>query len=244
MVRPTDKEWIELRKKFVLYRVQRMNDVDLSIFQFDYDNTWMSFFLDANDHVYSRYGMRDEKDPEGRLSIEGFKKTARRVLAAHADRPADPPPREHKPVYPRDLFEVKGGGCLHCHQVWEGMRRQLRRDKKDLPESLIYVYPLPENIGLELSVDEGNLVLAVRARSPAAQGGIRKGDRLESIGDVPILAQGDVMFALHNAPAAGKLSIQFRRDGLTQQADLELPPGWRKNDVSWRRSLQKEKLVK
>ena len=35
-----------------------MNHVDLARFEFDYDTTWTSFFLDADLNVYSRYGGR------------------------------------------------------------------------------------------------------------------------------------------------------------------------------------------
>ena len=41
VVRPTDNELAELLGEFICVRILTMNGVDLSVFQFDYDVTWM-----------------------------------------------------------------------------------------------------------------------------------------------------------------------------------------------------------
>ena len=43
-----DKEIIELCKDFVLLRMTYLRGVNIAIFEYDYDMTWMSFFLDAD----------------------------------------------------------------------------------------------------------------------------------------------------------------------------------------------------
>jgi len=70
-----------------------MNGVDLARFDFDYDNTWQAFFLDAELNVYSRYGGRDASSPESRLSLASLRHTLEAVLAAHASRSNRPDPR-------------------------------------------------------------------------------------------------------------------------------------------------------
>jgi serine protease Do len=225
----------------VCVRLVRMNDVDLALFQFDYDLTWMGFFLDANNRIYSRYGGRDAQSDEGRLSIDGLKVTMRRVLDLHrqAQRTKTEPPAPHKPKLPRDLFPVQENSCLHCHQVWEGLRNRQRKEGTFDPASL-YVYPLPENIGLELDVHAGNRVVKVLPDSPASRAKLQPGDELRRIAGEDILAQGDVLWALHNAPAKGPLPIEWMRKEQSLTAVLELPSGWRKTDLSWRQSMIKE----
>jgi hypothetical protein len=241
VARPDDPELQALQRQFVCARVTRMNEVDIGLFEFDYDLTWMSFFLDAHGHIYSRYGGRDGDDPEGRLSSAGLKHTMRRVLAEHARRQAaaaEPaPPRP--PVLPRDRFAVKGKGCLHCHHVWEGLRRQARREKRLDPDAL-FVYPPPENVGLTLDLTAAERVTAVKPGSPADRAGVRPGDRLDRVGGVPVLAQGDVMWALHSAPAEGPLRLTLARDGRPFDVLLTLDRGWKRTDLSWRRSVRKE----
>jgi predicted metalloprotease with PDZ domain len=230
---------VELLDQFVCVRVVSMNDVDLSVFRFDYDVTWMGFFMDSSDGVYSRYGGRDAGDPDGRLSIDGLKRTMRQVLELHQRQAKPKTTRPHNEVLPSDLFEVKGK-CLHCHQVWEGLRKQARKEKRFDPESL-FVYPPPENIGLTLDVTKGNEVVAVAAGSSAERAGIRAGDVIQSIQNVKTLSQGDVMWALHNAPVEGTVTLRFVRGEQTKSATLKLPRGWKLTDLSWRPSMKKEK---
>ena len=54
--------------------------------------------------------------------------------------------------------------------------------------------------------------------------------------------QGDIMFALHNGPVEGTLPISWLRGGELRSAILDLPNGWRRTDLSWRRSIRREKL--
>lgn len=77
--------------------------------------------------------------------------------------------------------------------------------------------------------------------SPSSRAGLRARDVVTQIGSVPILAQGDVLWALHNAPLKGGLAVQYLRDEQKRSVTLELPSGWRITDFSWRRSMKKEK---
>jgi hypothetical protein len=45
------------------------------------------------------------------------------------------------------------------------------------------------------------------------------------------------MFALHLAPAAGPITVMFRRDGKEMSATFDLPSGWKQSDISWRHSM-------
>lgn len=216
-----------------------MNDVNLALFQFDYDLTWMGFFLNAGQGIYSRFGGRAADDAEGRLTVAGLKNTMRRVLSLHQKTPEEAAPAPVRPKYPQDLFVTKGTGCMHCHHVWEGLRKQAKKDGT-FSRALLDVYPLPENIGLEMNIDAGNRVARVQPASPSARAGLKPGDVLDRIALVKILAQGDMLWALHNAPAQGRLPIAWLHDGQPRSAVLDLPAGWKQRDTSWRRSLRKK----
>jgi membrane-associated protease RseP (regulator of RpoE activity) len=213
-----------------------MNDVDIRVFQFDYDLTWMAFFLDASERIYSRFGGRDGQRAEGRVSVAALKYTMRLVLQAHRESPrvALPP---GKPRLAEELSAKKGKGCMHCHHVWEGLRREANRTG-EADQELFFVYPLPENIGVELDLVAGNRVAAIVPDSPAQRAGLRPGDIVDAIDRVPIRSQGDVMTALHHAPSRGSIAVTFRRQGRQDTVTVELASGWKRTDLSWRQSLK------
>lgn len=238
MVRPQDDELKALVDQFVCVRVTRMNDVDIGLFQFDFDLTWACFFLDGNDRIYSRYGGRDAGNAEGRISVAGLKHTMRRVLADHLASAVAAPPRTPTPAH--EVF-TRARGCMHCHNVWEGLREKARADDAFTPE-MFHVYPLPENIGLKLDAIQGIHVKAVTPKSASARAGLRPGDVIMAIGATEIRSQGDVMHALHLAPLEGKLGVQWRREGETQSATIAVTRGWKKTDLRWRRSMRGEQI--
>lgn len=234
VVRPQDEELKELLAKFVCVRLTRMNDIDIGLFQFDYDLTWMCFFLDGGDRIYSRYGGRDEGPAEGRLSLAGLKHTMRQVLADHQQ-----PAEFHAPRSPRPAHEIftRARGCMHCHNVWEGLRDQARKDGTFDAASL-WVYPLPEKLGLKLDVTRGNLVIEVTPQTPGAHAGLQAADELTQIEGMTIRSQADVMHALHLAPHEGTIRVHWRRAGQAQDALLDLTRGWKQTDLSWRASMR------
>ena len=66
----------------------RIDNSDLSLFEFDYDLTFMVFFLDGRERIYARYGGRDSQGPDSRQSLAGLRYTMESVLQEH--RKADP----------------------------------------------------------------------------------------------------------------------------------------------------------
>jgi hypothetical protein len=212
-----------------------MNDVDLELFKFDYDLTWMGFFLNSENHVYGRYGGRDATSDEGRLSIAGMKTTMRRVLETH--RHGGKTSRREVPAkFARDYFDVNPKRCLHCHEIWEGLRQQQFRSGTWTTAALD-VYPLPENLGLVLSVDSGTRVVFVVPGTAAAKSGLRIGDEIQVVGSVEVLSEADIQWALHNAPERGSLTVQYERANTLQHARVNLASGWRKTDHRWRKSM-------
>jgi hypothetical protein len=220
-----------------LVRIIDISNVDIANIKFDYDLVFAVMFMNGNGQIYSRYGGRTPWNSESRVSVEGLCYTMRCVLNAHtpALRPVDPP---NKPIFARELASSKRS-CMHCHEVWEGLRRRAKHENEFDPSSL-FVYPRPENIGLTLDVDEGNVVVDVKNNSPCEQAGIRPGDKLSQIGNSPIYSQADVSWALHNSPDAGQIPVQFTRNETKFTRSLTLEEHWKESKLSWRASMSKE----
>jgi serine protease Do len=218
-----------------------MRGVDLDLFDFDYDLTWAGFFLDADGHVHGRYGSRDADSPDGRVSLAGLRHAMRAALARHRRESVVKPPARTGPPrtveqYPA-IRRLPESACIHCHQVYDLRRESLQAAGRWRLDEL-WVYPQPENVGLTLEIDRGNFVAAVRSGSPADRIGLRAGDELLSVGGVPAASIADVQYALHRAPAQGKLAVAWRRNGSRHEGELALGTGWRRTDISWRWSLR------
>src|SRR5256885_16927291 len=76
--------------KFVCVRLVQANDLDLTLFQFDYDLTFAAFFMNADRTIYGRYGSRSEqKNADKDISLEGFRKALVAALKLHEGYPAN-----------------------------------------------------------------------------------------------------------------------------------------------------------
>jgi hypothetical protein len=230
-----------IAQEFLLVRLTRMRGIDLDLFDFDYDLTWMGFFLGSDGRVLGRYGGRDAEGPEGKVSLAGLKYAMERALARHRDGSLPPPaPKRSVPRTVDDFAATRrlpDRACVHCHQVYDLRRETLQAEGKWRQEEL-WVYPLPENIGLSVSVDQGDLVTGVGRGSPADRAGLRKGDRLVEAGKEHIASFADLQYALHRAPASGRLPVRWERNAKPHSGELLLTDGWRKTDLSWRWSLR------
>jgi serine protease Do len=228
-------------KQFVLVRITRMRGVDLDLFDFDYDLTWMGFFLHPDGTVYGRYGGRDADSADSRVSLAGLRYALEAALARHRRRETQPPPPQTKRPRTAEQYpaarRLPERACIHCHQVYDLRRESLQAAGAWRREEL-WFYPLPENIGLTLDVDRGDRIARVAADSPAARAGIQAGDRVLTIDDRPIASFADVQYALHRAPVSGTLTIAWQHGKQMHKRELILVEGWRKTDISWRWSLR------
>ncbi|MBI1903570.1 MAG: PDZ domain-containing protein [Planctomycetia bacterium] len=224
-------------------RAVKMEGVDLSQFQFDYDQTWCVFFLNADGTVYGRYGTRAGRAAEStsHISIDSFKKALERALKAHRGYPRNKSELAAKRgEKPEHLLAEKIPGmqrhdCIHCHQVRETILRTKWQEKKLAADDL-WCYPLPENIGLSIDVDDGLRVESVEKGSPAAAAGVEAGDVLATLNGQRLLSQADIQWVLHNAPTETKLTATLTRGGKTMTKTISLAGDWKKTDLMWRAS--------
>lgn len=247
------------RADYICVRVTSMNRVDIARFEFDYDTTWAAFFTDSKLRIYSRYGGRDEHEPESRLSKSSLLQTMRESLEAHksaqtvaatggagAVPPAAPiwHPEPKSSTTPLDIPLLKKGhnGCVHCHQVREYSLLQAYHDKR-FDRELLFTFPLPESLGLEIDRVHGHRVSKVRDGSPAASAKLSAGDVVTRCADVPIRSELDLRWALQRLPPdSDRVTLFVERqftDSLstrTVEVQLLLPAGWRQSELSWRKS--------
>lgn len=251
-----DSELTELSKQFVPVRIVRMNEADLDRFQFDYDLTWSAFFMNADGTIYGRYGTRAARDGMTHISLASLKKAMKHALELHTDYPNN-----------RHLFEGKRGpesrfksvreitplktklqskrhgdpkeqaeGCIHCHEVYEGIR-DIEYAEGTFKQDEIWVYPLPENIGVLMDVDAGTKVREILPNSFAEKSGLVSGDVIHTLNGQIILSQADIQWVLHHLPTPGTLQVEYSRDNKLYLTTLTVDGDWRKRDISWRGSM-------
>lgn len=244
-----------LLEKFVCVRLVSTNGLDLSLFQYDYDQSFAVFLLNADGTIYGRFGTRSHRTIwEDDVSVAGLAAALRGALDLHADYPKNktvlaakrgPKPEFSSPEqYPMlrgkygpklDYSGKVVASCIHCHQIGEAQRQLYRDRRQPLPEKLLFPYPHPKAIGLILDPKKEASVRRVEAGSPAARAGFRAGDEIVSLEGQPLLSLADVQWVLHNAAEEASLKTEVRRDGKPLSLTLTLPKGWRRREtISWR----------
>ena len=74
---------------------------------------------------------------------------------------------------------------MHCHQVKERQNAALEKAGK-WSRDLLWRYPPPDNLGLVLEIDRGNVIARVEPGSPAARAGLRAGDVVRRLNGLPV----------------------------------------------------------
>jgi hypothetical protein len=247
-----------LLDKFVCVRIVSTNGLDLSLFQFDTDQSFAAFLLNADGAIYGRFGTRSHRTSwVDDVSLPGLAKAVQGALALHAEYPKNKDALAGKrgpaPEYPSpEKYPTLAGkygpklaetgnivqSCIHCHQIGDAQREYYRRKKQPIPEEILFPHPHPKSIGLILDPKEMAMVQKVEAGSLAEKAGFKAGDAIATLGGQPLLSFADVQWVLHTTPAEGsKLTAQVNRDGKTTDLTLTLPAGWRRaGDLSWRSS--------
>ena len=223
-----------------------MNGINLELFQFEFDLTWMSFFMDAENRIYTRYGGRDDSSPESHLNRNSLLATMRSALALHKVQDVlksrlEPTGRtvrtpEQIPTM-RAMLAKRKNKCIHCHDVKVASLRHLRNQDK-LQRHMVFTYPTAANLGITVSPDRQSVIRTVKPGTPAARAGVRRGDTILRAGDHRVLTLGDLSHVLEKTADPGRLSLELKRNGRAIPVRLDLKAGWRKStDPSWRESL-------
>lgn len=219
-----------------------MRGVDLRRFEFDYDLTWAGFFLDPRGQVLGRFGGRDATSPDTYLTLDGLKHAmATQLAAVKTGIRGDVLPKStddgftHPDDYP-SAARRPTNACIHCHEVYH-FRQDWHRERGTWSKERVWVFPPPDNLGMSLDPKRQDRVASIRADSPAQRAGLQPGDTLIELNGRRIASFADAQYALHRAPATGRIPVRWKRDAKEQRGEIELPPNWRETDISWRESM-------
>jgi len=246
-----DKDLLDIEQKFVCVRLIQTNNIDLSLFQYDYDMSWSSMFFTPDLEVLGRYGTRagSQANSDTYLSAAAFARSAQRALdlfkaypgnkaelaAKHGKQPEYVTANKIPGLTNKPAVAAVRTDCVHCHMLKEfALRAKWEAGK--LTKDDLYVYPLPQSIGLTIDKDDGLLVQSVATGSPAEKAGIMKGDSLAAISGQPLISMADVQWALNAAPSDGTLEIKVKRKGEVLAKALTVSGDWKKSDIAWRAS--------
>src|SRR4051795_11298720 len=98
---PKDSPLGKVMSEYVCVRVVRMDNVDVGLFDRDWNNAIYFFVLNADEQIYMRYGGREAEDPDTYNNLESLQVALRQGLEIHQrflDGKFQPPPRP-KPAF-------------------------------------------------------------------------------------------------------------------------------------------------
>lgn len=247
-----------LLEKFVRVRIVGTNGLDLSLFQFDYDQSFAIMFLNADGTIYGRYGTRSHRTNwSGDVSLVGLGKAMQAVLQLHDNYPSNkqsllkkkgPIPAFATPeLFPSlktkytSKLDYEGKvvqSCIHCHQVGEAIKQNLRLSQSKISEELLFPFPHPKSIGLIFNPDSLGNLIEVRVKSAGDNSGLKKGDTVRTMNGQPIISIADIQWVLNSiAASGGKIPVEIVRNNQNVNLELCLPDSWRRmDDISWRSS--------
>ncbi len=245
-----------LLEKFVCVRQVSTNGLDLNLFQYDTDQSFAVFMLNADGTIYGRFGTRSHRTEWfGDVSLKGLAKSLQGALELHAGYPGNRASlvgKRGRPLefsspeqYPAlkdkftDALNYEGNvvkSCIHCHQIGDARREYYWTAGKPIPDDIFYPYPHPKSLGLIMDPDTMSTVKSVAENSVAAKSGIRGGDVISSMNGQPILSIADMQWVFNGTdPAGGEVSVVADRGGQSEALTLALREGWRRaDDISWR----------
>jgi hypothetical protein len=245
----------DLLDQYVCVRIVQANTLDLTHFQEDFDQSFAVFLMNPDLTIYGRYGTRSDRDEFQDISLQGLRKAMDEGLRVHRAYPAvkaalqDKQPRPVQFKTPLEFPSLAGKyqstinysentarSCMHCHQIRDAEREYYRSTRAPIPDDVLFPYPDPNVLGLTMDPKEMATIKRVAAGSVADRAGLRAGDAIVTLGGQPLLSTADLQWVLQNTPATAQLSAEVQRGGKTGTVTLDLRPGWRDGDISWRTS--------
>lgn len=244
-----------LMDQFVRVRVINANSLDLSKFQFDYDLSFSVLFFNADGTVYGRYGSWEHQHDPQNAATATFRQALEGVLGIHENYPDVRHALEGKQGRPsrfKTAVDMPGlsekyqldlnwngkvvQSCVHCHQIGDAERLQLRNSGQQLPLSLIYPYPSPETVGIHFEEEAALTIAKVDPNSPAGKAGLAKGDEVFNVNGQWVISAADFSWALHQLPDISRpVSIHVRKGDFKNIVQIQLPQNWRESaDISRR----------
>ena len=223
-------------------RITRMDNVDVGLFDRDWNNTIYFFILNADEQIYLRYGGRDSTSPDSYLHLTSLELALNQGLELHrryqrgelktTDRP--------KPLFPREIpllveRTFSRHACVECHLI--GDFQNLEREQAGSLDKVKHLYRSPDikSLGIYLDVPKGLVVK--ESRGSAAACGIKTGDRIRSLNGTEVWTYADFQYRYDQVERrAERIALAVEREGATVELAIELPRLWWWTDLTFRQS--------
>ena len=219
-----------------------MDDVDVGLFERDWNNAIYFFALNADEQIYLRYGGRDSESPDTYSDIDSMEIALRQGLVLHKQYLAGELKKEPRPqpLLPRQMpllvqRTFAQHACVECHLI--GDFQNIQRERGGTLDKLTHLYRSPDikRIGIYLDVPKGLVVKEVKGA--VAEAGMKPGDRISQWNGTPVWTFGDVQYRYDQVNRrAESLKITVDRDGKPVDLTVKLPPRWWWTDLRFRQS--------
>jgi PDZ domain len=219
-----------------------MDDVNVALFDRDWNNAVYYFVMNADEQIYMRYGGRDSKSDDTYLNLDSMEIALAKGLELHRQYQKGELKRVElpKPVYPREMpllvkrtFEQHA--CVECHLIGDYQNLQCEQD--GTLDKLAHLYRSPDikTIGIDLDVPKG---LVVKQASGAVQAaGMKPGDRIIAVEGTPVWTFGDLQYRYDKVDRkAAKVQLTVERGAKPVTLAVALPPWWWLTDLRYRQS--------
>ena len=242
MLSPKDSPLGKLLEQYVCVRITRMDDVDVGLFDRDWNNAVYFFALNAEEQIYFRYGGRDSASPDTYLDLHSLQAALgeglgmhRRYLGGELKLPTRAQaffPRQIPLLVQRTFAQRQ---CVECHLI--GDFQNIQREQAGTLDKVTHLYRSPDikTIGIFLDVPKGLVVK--EARDAALAAGMKAGDRITALEGTAVLTFGDLQYRYDKVDRkADKIRITVDRRGSAVELTVGLPPRWWWTDLRFRQS--------
>jgi serine protease Do len=227
-------------QRYVLARITTMAGIDIGLFDYDRHNAIYFFILNADEHIYLRYGGRDAEDAMTYMNLQSLELALRagidrHELYKHGKLVKQPRPA---PFYPEQIAllkkqEIDRGRCVECHLIGDYLAQEAELAGKLDRQMMLYPSPDMKKIGIHLDVPKGLMIEKVEGAAEKA--GMRAGDTITAIDGADLLTFGDLQYRLGKTKRnARRIELTVNRAGKSQDLIVALPMEWWVSDTSYR----------
>lgn len=239
---PKDSLLGKVLSEYVCVRVVRMDDVDVALFDHDWNNAIYFFVMNADEQIYMRYGGREAQSPDTYNSLDSMRIALEQGLVLHQKYSRGELEKQErpKPLFPREMpllveRTFARRQCVECHLISDF--QNIQRERDGVLDKLVHLYRSPDikTIGILLDVPQGLVVKETTGAVAAA--GMKPGDRITAWSGVAVWTYGDVLYRYDKVDRRSKsLKITVDREGQTVELTIDLPPRWWWTDLRFRQS--------
>ena len=239
---PQDSPLGKVLSQYICVRIVRMDDVDIGLFDRDWNNAIYFFALNADEQIYFRYGGRESNSPDTYNSLESMWIALEQGLVLHKKYLAGQLPKQErpKPFFPRQIPPLVARTfaqhqCVECHLI--GDFQNIQREREGVLDKLSQLYRSPDIKTLGISLDVPKGLVIKDATGPVAAAGMKPGDRITSWNGTPVITFGDVQYRYDQVDRhARSIHITVDRGGQSIDVAVDLPPLWWWTDLRFRQS--------